>query len=287
MIKIGIIFDRMRWDEKALIDAAKKAGVDLKIVDLKEVYIDTLEAPAKLRQEFGEVVLQRCMSYFRGLHMTAVLENSGLYIINSFRVSSTCGNKLFTTLTLNKAGIPSPKTVVAFTEDGASKALEKIGYPAVMKPVVGSWGRLIALVRDKESAQAIIESREQMSNALLQIYYVQEYIQRPPRDLRILVIGDEVAAASYRYSSKGEWRTNVARGGTSESCPVTDELEDIAIKAAKAVGGGVLAVDCMESSRGLLVHEVNNTVEFRGLYSATKVDIPGKIINYAIKVMKR
>jgi len=286
MGNLGLVYDRIRWDEKALIRAAKKAGIDAKLIDSKAIYIDTAEEPEGLGEEFGQVVIQRCVSYFRGLHLTAVLENSGVKVINPFNVSLTCGDKLLTTMALGKAGIPVPKTLVAFTAEGVSKALEKLGYPAVIKPVVGSWGRLIALIKDRESAQAIIESREQMRNALLQIYYLQEYVERPPRDLRILVIGDDVVAASYRYSPEDDWRTNVARGGKSEPCPLTSEIEDIALKAAQTVGGGVLAVDCMESPRGLLVHEVNSTVEFRGLCSATKVDIPGKIIDYATEVMK-
>ncbi len=287
MGKIGLVYDRIRWDEKALVRAAKNAGVDLKLTDSKNIYIDTGAEPNELKEVFGQVVIQRCVSYFRGLHVTAALENLGLDVINRLDVSLTCGNKLFATLALRKAGIPVPATLVAFTDEGVTKALEKLGYPAVLKPVVGSWGRLIALLRDRESAQAIIESREQMRNALLQIYYLQEYVERPPRDMRVLVIGDEVVAASYRYSPEGDWRTNVARGGKSEPCPVTDELEEISLKAAETVGGGVLAVDCMESPKGILVHEVNSTVEFRGLCSTTNVDIPGKIIDYTIGVMKR
>jgi len=284
---IGLVYDRIRWDEKALIRSAAKARIDLKLVDIKKTCIDTLSNPAKLKEKFGDTVLQRCVSYFRGLHVTAVLENSGLQVINPFNVSLVCGNKLFLTLTLCRAAIPVPKTLTAFTEEGVFEALEKLGYPAVIKPVVGSWGRLIALIKDKESAQAIVESREQMRNSLLQIYYIQEYVQRPPRDIRILVVGEEVIAASYRYSPKDDWRTNVARGGTSEPCPITEQIEEIALKTAEAIGGGILAVDCMESPRGILVHEVNSTVEFRGLYSATKVDIPGKIINYVIEAMKK
>jgi [lysine-biosynthesis-protein LysW]--L-2-aminoadipate ligase len=287
MKNLGLVYDRIRWDEKALIHAAEAAGIGLKLVDPKGAYMKLLEDEGKLREEYGDVVIQRCVSYFRGLHVTAVLEEAGLEVINPFKVSLICGNKLFSTLALIKGGVPVPKTFVAFSEEGVPKALDDLGYPAVIKPIVGSWGRLVALVRDRESAQAIVESREQMQNSLLQIYYIQEYVKRPPRDIRVLVIGEEVVAASYRYSPKGEWRTNVARGGTSEPCPVTEELEDVALKAAESVGGGVLAVDCMESPSGILVHEVNNTVEFRGLYSATKVDIPGKIINYAVKVMKK
>ncbi|MCX8171866.1 MAG: lysine biosynthesis enzyme LysX, partial [Candidatus Bathyarchaeota archaeon] len=127
----------------------------------------------------------------------------------------------------------------------------------------------------------------EMQNSLMQIYYLQEYVKRPPRDIRILTIGDEVVAAAYRYPAEGDWRTNVARGGRMEPCPIRDELAEVALKASRAVGGGVLAVDCMESPDGIVVHEVNNTPEFKGLYSATRVDIPEKIIKYAIGVMKR
>lgn len=287
MKTIGITYDRIRWEEKALIKASRRLGLNLKLVDSKGVCIDTFETAEDLKETFGEVVIQRCVSYFRGLHLTAALEKAGLSVINSFKVSLICGNKLFTTLALIKAGVPVPKTFVAFTEEGAFKALEKLGYPVVMKPVVGSWGRLVALIKDKDSAQAIIESRKEIRNALLQIYYFQEYIKRPPRDIRVMMIGDEAVAASYRYSPKTDWRTNVSRGGTSEPCTLTSELEETAFKAAEAVGGGVLAVDCMEGPDQILVHEVNSTVEFRGLYSATHVDIAKKTINYAVEVAKR
>lgn len=286
MKQMGMVYDRIRWEEKALIDASKNLGLDLKLIDSKEVCLSVIEDSKKTKDEFGDVVIQRCISYFRGLHITAILEALGLKVINSFNVSLICGNKLFTVLALAKAGIPIPRTLVAFTGEGAIKALDLLGYPSVLKPVVGSWGRLVALIRDRESAQALVESREEMQNALMQIYYLQEYIKRPPRDIRVLTVGDEVVAAAYRYSAEGDWRTNVARGGRTEPCQLTDELTELALKASEAVGGGVLAVDCMESPNGIVVHEVNNTPEFKGLYSATKVNIPEKIIEYAIKVMK-
>ncbi|MEM1544101.1 MAG: lysine biosynthesis protein LysX [Candidatus Bathyarchaeia archaeon] len=284
---MGLVYDRIRWEEKALIEASRRLGLDLKPIDSKEIYLSTSGDSRGIKEEFGDLVLQRCISYFRGLHITAILENFGVEVINPFHVSLICGNKLFTTLALVKAGVPVPKTLVAFTDESAFKALEVLGYPAVLKPVVGSWGRLVALVRDRDSAQALIESREEMQNSLMQIYYLQEYVRRPPRDIRILTIGDEVVAAAYRYSANGEWRTNVARGGRTEPFPITDEVVELSIRASRAVGGGVLAIDCMESPDGIIVHEVNNTPEFKGLYSATKVNIPEKIIEYAIKVMKK
>ncbi|MEM1586236.1 MAG: lysine biosynthesis protein LysX [Candidatus Bathyarchaeia archaeon] len=287
MSKISLIYDRIRWEEKVLIDASRNLGLDLKLVDLKDVYVDILSDHDRTKNNFGNLALQRCISYFRGLHITAFLESSGIQVINPFNVSLICGNKLFTTLALIKANVPVPKTFIAFTDESALKALDSLGYPAVLKPVVGSWGRLIALLKDKDTAQALLEAREEMHDALLQIYYLQEYVKRPPRDIRVLTVGDEVVAAAYRYSMNGDWRTNVARGAKTEPCPLTSELIELALKSSEAVGGGVLAIDCMESPDGLVVHEVNNTPEFKGLYAATGVNIPEKIIGYAVKVMKR
>jgi len=287
MVTIGLIYDRIRWEEKALINASKKAGISLTPIDAKKNYINPSEDTKTFQEAFGSIVIQRCIGYFRGLHITAILENSGLPVINSFQTSLTCGNKLFTTLTLTKADILSPKTLVAFTPETTLKALDMLGYPAVLKPVVGSWGRLVALVKDRESTQAIIEAREEIRNALFHIYYVQEFVKRPPRDIRIIVIGEEVVAASYRCPPPGEWRTNIARGGTSKPCPLTSELEEIALKASRAVGGGVLAVDCMESPKGLVVHEVNGTMEFRGISATTEVDIAKKILEYVVGMAKK
>ncbi|MCD6529588.1 lysine biosynthesis protein LysX [Candidatus Bathyarchaeota archaeon] len=287
-LEIGLLYDRIRWEEKQLLKAAEKRGMKVKLVDSRKKTVNLLSGYEEISEAFGDPVLQRCISYFRGLHLTAILENKGVKVVNSFDVSLKCGNKLFTTLMLNKAGVPIPETMAAFTLEGVFKALDNLGYPAVLKPVVGSWGRLMAILKDRETTQAIIELRESFNNALLQIYYVQKWVDRPPRDIRVMVVGDEVVAASYRYSPMNDWRTNVARGGKSEVCPVTSELEEVALKAAEAVGGGVLAVDCMEGKKeGLVVHEVNNTVEFRGLASTTDVDIAGKIIEYVAGVAKR
>lgn len=287
MVSIGLIYDRIRWEEKALINASKKADIPLKPIDAKKIFINTSKDVNAFKEDFGSIVIQRCVSYFRGLHITAILENMGLTVINSFQTSLTCGNKLFTTLALIKAGLPSPKTMMAFTPETALKALDTVGYPAVLKPVVGSWGRLVALVKERESAQAVIEAREEIKNALLHVYYIQELIKRPPRDIRVIVIGDEVVAASYRYPPPGDWRTNVARGGVSKPCPITKELKQLALKASEAVGGGVVAVDCMEGPDGFLVSEVNGTIEFRGISSTTEVDIAEKILDYTIREAKK
>lgn len=286
-MKLGLIYDRIRWEEKALATAAEAKGLETNRIDAKDIYLDTDWSPKETQEKFGDVILQRCISYFRGLHTTAFLESKGLKVINNMDVSLTCGNKLLTTMKLEKAKVPTPRTILSFTEESALNSIETLGYPAVLKPVTGSWGRMVVQLKDRETAQAMLEMRGQMEGSLNQIYYVQEMVQRPPRDIRTIVAGDRIIAAIYRYAPDGDWRTNIARGGHGDICKVTSDLEDVALRAAETVGGGLLGVDAMESPRGILVHEVNNTVEFKGAASVCSIDIASEIIDYLLKETRR
>lgn len=283
-LSLSLLYDIIRWEEKELVKAARARGVKIALVDAKRTLIDV--TGEEVEQVYGDAVIQRCVSYYRSLHTTAALENKGVLVVNSYQVILTCGNKLLTTLALVKAGVPTPKTVLAFTPETVLQYLEKVDYRAVLKPVVGSWGRLLAPLKDRESAEAILESRKFMY-PIYQVYYVQELVKRPPRDIRATVVGDEVVAAIYRVSPPGRWKTSIARGGKAKPCKVAGELEDLSLRAAEAVGGGVLGVDIMESAEGLLVHEVNHTVEFAATVPVTHVDVAGKIVDYVIKRAKR
>jgi len=283
MTKLNILFDHMRWEEKAIYTACEKKGVDFSLVDAENIFFDLTSD--KKPKEIGDIVLQRCVGHFRGLHATAAIESYGVPVVNRHCVSELCGNKVLSTIVFNKNRIPTPRTFMAFTVDSTLNALQELGYPAILKPVVGSWGRLVSLVNDTTSAMVALEHREMMF-PLYQIYYAQEMVQRPPRDLRVFVIGDDVPVAIYRVNETGDWRTNTARGGKVENCPVTAEIRELALKAASAVGGGVFGVDMMESKEGLVVHEINGTVEFKNTVPATGVDIPGMIVDYAMKVAR-
>lgn len=280
--ELGMVCDHVRLDEKMVVEAARRKGVRLNVHDADELCL-RIGAPGG----FEPVVLQRSVSYFRNLHATALLEAMGVRVVNSFRAALTCGNKALASMALSKAGVPTPKTYLAFSPEGAMKALGELGYPAVLKPVVGSWGRLIAPLKDPESAKAILESRKYMF-PIYQIYYVQEMVDKPGRDVRCFVVGDRAVAAIYRYSPPGEFKTNVYLGGRAEECEVTGELEDLSVRAARAVGGeGVFGVDLMEGPEGLLVHEVNYATEFKATVETTGADIPGLIIDYLIELAKR
>jgi len=278
---ITVLFDTIRWEEKALLEAGKKKNINLQMLDCKKLFLDL----DKKNDGFG-VVLQRCVSYYRNVHSTAALEGMGVNVINPLYTGVYAGNKLFTHMLLKKQGVPTPYATVAFSKESALESLEKIGYPKVIKPTVGSWGRLISKLNDKDSAEGIIESRERMY-PIYQVHYLEEFVNRPPRDIRAIMVGDKIVAAIYRYSADDSWKTNMALGGRAEPCKPTKEMEDICIKAKNAVQGQIVGVDLMESKeKGLVVHEVNNTTEYKNTVRVCGVDIPSLIIDYALESRK-
>ncbi|MDE1863103.1 MAG: lysine biosynthesis protein LysX [Thaumarchaeota archaeon] len=285
MPKVRILFDRVRLEEKMLEEKSIELGHDTKMIDAKTTNISTESKKGDF--DFGDVVLERCVSYFRGLHFTACLEFLDIPVFNRLDVANNCGNKMLTSLLLKKHNVPTPKTYFSFSSESAEGVLEKVGYPLVIKPVIGSWGRGVILLKDRDTADAIIEVRELSDGPLDRIYYLQEAIKRPPRDIRAIAVGDQVVAAMYRVSSGG-FKTNIALGGEPILCEITKELEDVCMSASKAVGGGILGIDLMEDEKnGLVVHEINNTVEFKGLARVAKKDIPKEMIEFAVRSSSR
>ena len=285
MPKVRIVFDRVRLEEKMLEQKAIELGHDTKMIDAKITPFTT--ESKKNDYDFGDVVLERCVSYFRGLHFTSALEFLDIPVINRTEVANNCGNKMLTSLLLKKHNVPTPKTYFTFSSEAAIETLEKEGYPLVIKPIIGSWGRGVVPLRDRETADAIIEVRELNDGPLDRIYYLQEMISRPPRDISAISVGDQLIAAMYRTSTGG-FKTNIALGAEPIACEITKELEDICMKASKAVGGGILGIDVMEDEkRGFVVHEVNNTVEFKGLAKVAKKNIPKEMIDYAVSYVMR
>jgi [lysine-biosynthesis-protein LysW]--L-2-aminoadipate ligase len=279
-----ILFDNIRWEEKSIIEKAKQSDLDLKPIDCKDLVLFLNEDTKRFKDK---VILQRCISYFRSLHSTAGLEGLGARMINSLYTSFMCGNKLISHIELQKNGIQTPTAICAFNTNSSLEGIKKFGYPVVIKPTVGSWGRLIGLLNDEEAVKTVLEDREHMF-PIYHINYFEEFIKRPPRDIRAIVIGDKVVAAIYRYSGNNEWKTNMALGGHASPCPVTTELEDICIKSSKIFKGDMVGVDLMESEKyGLVVHEVNNTTEFKNTVRATGVDIPGLILDYMVNIHKK
>ena len=279
MPALRIVFDRLRLEEKMLL---KEAGPGAAMIDAKKLLLGT-EARRE-DSDLGDAVLERCVSYIRGLHVTACLEFLGVPVVNTLETASRCGNKAFMSLALKKRGVPTPATALAFTPESARSALGK--GPLVLKPVVGSWGRGIVPLRDEETAEAVFEMREVRDGAYDRVYYLQRLVERPPRDIRVVTVGGSAVAAMYRKSEG--FASNVSLGAEPQKCVITAEIAELAARASEAAGGGILGVDMMEDAeRGLVVHEVNNTVEFRGLASVSEENIPRRMVEYALGQARR
>ncbi|MCB9913558.1 MAG: lysine biosynthesis protein LysX [Planctomycetes bacterium] len=281
-MRVGILHSRIRQEEKLLLAELEARGVDVVRLHVEEVPLAL--APGGPPPPFDglDVVLERCISHSRATAVLRVLDGWGVPCVNPARVADVCGDKLATNVALCAAGVPTPRARVAFTPETALAALEELGYPAVLKPAVGSWGRLLAKVNDREAAEAVLEHKATLGSYHHSIFYLQEYVEKPGRDLRSFVVGDEVICAIARNSA--HWITNTALGGRVENAPVTDEMRELSLAAAAACGGGVLAIDLLEAPQGLLVNEVNYTMEFKNSCAPTGVDIPARIVDWVLEV---
>ena len=281
-MRLAILTSRIRVEEKLLIDALRQRAIAFDIVDDGALLLDLSNPDERWRGY--DAVLSRSLSQSRGLAVLNILEHWGVRVYNPAAVTATCNDKLLTTLALLQAGIQTPHTVLAFDSQVALRGMEMLHYPVVLKPTTGSWGRLLARVNDRDAAEAVLEHRETLGSYQHHIHYIQEHIAKPQRDIRAFVVGERTICAIYRTSE--HWVTNTARGAVASNCPVTPELDSLCVRAAQAVGGGILAIDLLEDAqRGLLVNEINATMEFRNSIAPTGVDIPNIMLDYVLSTM--
>ena len=277
-MRIGLLHSLIRKEEKLLIQAFRNIPeVELVLIDDRELIFN----PGRDKFEI-DVLLERSINHSRALHALRLFESAGVRCVNPFHTALICGDKLLTTDALARQGIPQPRVKVAFTEASALQAIDELGYPVVLKPAVGSWGRLLAKVNDRDAAEAILEHKTILGTYHHSIFYIQEYIEKRGRDIRSFVVGDRCVAAIYRESS--HWITNTARGGRAVNCPVTEEVARISLAAARAVGGDIVAIDLFETENGLLVNEVNYTMEFKNSIHTTGVPIHERIVEHVLLI---
>jgi [lysine-biosynthesis-protein LysW]--L-2-aminoadipate ligase len=275
MTCVGFLYTRLRAEEKYLLEELeKRTDVEVLRINDSHHFFDISSIPEPVN-----VLFERSVSYSRGLYISKIYEANGVKVVNSTQVAERCGDKYVTSQILVQNGIPTPRVLMAFDEESALAAVDAMGYPCVLKPVIGSWGRLLAKVDNRHMAESLIEHKATLG-VNHQVFYVQEYIQKPGRDIRAFVVGEEPIAAIYRTSEN--WITNTARGGVASNCPLTPELSDICRRTAKAIGGGLLAIDVFETENGLTINEVNHTMEFRNSITTTGVNIPALMVDYVI-----
>jgi [lysine-biosynthesis-protein LysW]---L-2-aminoadipate ligase len=277
-LMISILCSRVRVEEKALFEGLRRRAIPFERLDEDRIKFP-IGGPVP---KPPDVVLDRSIHHGRSLYALTLLNAAGVPTVNRAKVARICGDKILTTAALARAGLPVPKTVVTFTREAALEAIEAMGYPVVLKPMVGSWGRLLAKINDRDAAEAVLEHKEVLGSYQHGIFYIQEYIHKPERDLRVIVVGERTIGAIYRRSD--HWITNTARNGKAFQCEVTPELDQLCRKAAAAVGGGFLSVDLLEHKDGLLVNELNYTPEFHGFMDATGIDVADHVIDYVQQV---
>lgn len=279
-MKIGLLHTIIREDEKKILQAFSKKKIECERIDLRKVMLSiTHPLPRTITQ--CACLLDRAISYSKGLYASQIIEAHNIKVINPAHLVELCGDKVKTSLLLARNKIPTPKTIVTLSKEAALATIEQLGYPVVLKPIVGSWGRLLAKINDRDSAEAILEHKSTLGSYQHEIFYIQEYIEKKGRDIRIVVIGTEPIAAMYRVSS--HWITNAARGGTPKPCKITADIEKIISKVIAVFGQGLLGIDLFETKHGLEVVEVNAGVEFKAISQVTKINIAEQIVNYVVK----
>jgi len=279
-MKVGFLHSLLRKEEKFLIEEFTKHK------DVKLITIDDRQLVFNLNNNVFEldVLIERSINHSRALHSIRLFESAGVKCVNSYKVATICGDKLLTSSALSDNNIPQPEIKIAFTEESALKAIEDMGYPVVLKPAVGSWGRLLSKINDKDAAESILEHKVVLGSYHHSIFYIQKYVDKKNgRDIRSFVIGDTCIAAIYRRSE--HWITNTAKGATASKCEVTEDIAKLSVAAANAVGGGIVAIDLFETKDGsLMVNEVNYTMEFKNSITTTGVNIPKLIVDYVLQI---
>ncbi len=278
-MKIGILYSRIRKEEKLLVESFTRRNIDLEMIDVRDAVLNLNQ---KDHWQSYDVLLERCISYYQSQTLLEIFESWNIPCLNSAHVGRVCGDKKNTSLALIHNQIPTPEVRIALTPKSALSAIEELGYPVVLKPVVGSWGNLLALITCREAAEAVLEHKATLGSVQHSIFYIQDYIDKGGFDIRTFVVGDETICGITRSSE--HWITNTARGGQAENCPITPEIDQLSRAAAQAVGGGILAVDLMQDRQGKMwVNEVNHTMEFKNSIEPTGIDIPEIIADYVIR----
>jgi [lysine-biosynthesis-protein LysW]--L-2-aminoadipate ligase len=275
-VKLGLLYSRIRKDEKLLLQELRDRGHTVEKIDVRDQRFGLESSTVDV--EGLDLVVDRCVATSRSKYTTEFFEAYDVPVVNPPAVADTCSDKVKTSLVLEAAGVHTPETTVAFTKEAALDAIEEFGYPVVLKPVVGSWGRLMARIEDRHAAEAILEHKETLGHYEHKVFYIQEYVDKPGRDIRVLALDGEPVAGMVRSSD--HWITNAHRGAETDEFAVTEEVAEIVRTASDAVGGGLLGVDLMETEDGFTVHEVNHTVEYKALNDAVDVDIPAAVVDW-------
>ena len=276
-MKVGILCSKIRIEEKLLFREFAKRNIEPVQIDPRKIILssDTHDFDGV------DLVLNREIGQTRAELIVDYLEAMGVKTINSGAATTLCNNKILSTQILEQKGIPVPVTKIAFSQSMALQAASEIGYPIVIKPVWGSWGRLVSKISSESDLEAIMDHKEGLGGPQHSIFYIQQYIKKPDRDIRVFVIGGVPVAAMYRAST--HWLTNTAKGGIPQKLDLNKDIIDLCKNIVDVLGVEIAGVDLVEHDNKYLVFEVNTTPEFHGLNDVSDVNIAKLMVEYIIK----
>ncbi|MEU4896752.1 RimK family alpha-L-glutamate ligase [Streptomyces sp. NPDC044780] len=278
---VAVLASRVGVEEKRILTELQRRGVSCEQVDVRTLWTDTRAPAGRWR-----LAINREIGFYRSVHTARALQAQGVRVCNSAEATEVCGDKWRSALAFDRAGLPTPRTVLALSPDAALDALDAIGYPAVLKPLVGSWGRMVAFVPDRRTGRTLLEYVAALPHPQSRVVCVQEYIGGG-RELRVLVAGGEPVAAMWRRGA--DWRGNVALGGRGTYCEPSADAATTAVAAADCVGADIAGVDLIETDDGgVRVLEVNHRVEFAGLQAAAadRVDVAARLVDHVLREVR-
>ncbi len=283
---IGFAYTLLTPENLAIKKAAESAGVNLVMLNDEQMQ-HPLESK-KLADGF-DTLLARSSSFTRSLYLSYLHELHGGLSINSHQAQSICGDKVLCSAVLEKAHIPTPKVVVAFSAPSALAATKTIGYPCVIKPPVGSWGRMVCKINDTAAAEAVISLKSHLGHYTDKIYYVQQHIDKPGRDIRVFLVGDEIAYSVYRHASEpSAFLTNLNAGAKPEHFALPANMTEVVHKVGDCLGSGIYGIDLIEdASGGFYVLEVNHAPEFSKASGPKINEVASKIVSFAASRTKQ
>lgn len=278
-MRMGLIHSRIRMDEKRLMDAARSRAVEVVPIDTTTLVFELEKCHLDV-----DVVLERCIDHHRAEYALTVLNSWGIPTVNREKVVETYGNRLLMSQALLQHRVTTPPVRVAFTPESALCAMQELGYPVVMKPLEGPKEQLISRIQDKYTAETVLEHKRILGTYHHSIFYIQKHIEAPGHDIRAYVVGSETIAALSVQTS--HWIRPIDEGGLVVPYPVTPELNTIAVRAAEAMGGGIVAVDLIRTKNEWYVVDVGTAIGLAEASDHTGVDISDRIVQYAIETLK-
>jgi ribosomal protein S6--L-glutamate ligase len=286
-MRIAILSAGDGWHVQDLLRAARTYGVDAESVNFRRLQArvgaganHVLQADRVLVRTMPPGSLEQVVFRMDALHR---LQAAGVRVLNPPRAVETCVDKYLATAQLAAAGLPVPPTIVCQHADDAMEAFEVLGRDVVVKPLFGAEGRGMVRLTDEEVAWRTFRTLEHLQAVL----YVQQFIPHDGWDLRAFVLGSRVLAAMRRHAN-GDWRTNVAQGGRTESISLTVEEEKLALQAAAVVQAPVCGVDLLQGKDGRrYVLEVNAVPGWRALAPVAGIDVAAALIRYLCEEYQR